>query len=97
MPTLFILSHAPHRDPLDPRTLSFARPGDSVLLIEDAVYAASPLPTPLTSLLAEAQAKGVSVLALQADVEARGVKTSLPVVDYGGFVDLIAAHERSVH
>ena len=97
MPTLFILSHAPHRDPLDHRTLGFARPGDSVILIEDSVYAAGSTPTPLSGPLAEAQAKGVFVAALQADLEARGVKTSLPVVDYAGFVDLIAAHERSVH
>jgi sulfur relay protein TusB/DsrH len=97
MPTLFILSHAPHRDPLDAKTLEFVRPGDSILLIEDGVYAAGDTPTPLSPLLAGAQSAGATVYALQPDLQARGVKTTLPVVDYVGFVDLIEAHDRSVH
>lgn len=97
MPTLFILSHAPHSNPLDAKTLSLAQAQDSVLLIEDAVYAASELQTPLSAPLAQARARGVHLYALQADVEARGVEAKLPLVDYAGFVSLIAQHERSVH
>jgi len=97
MPTLFILSHAPHGDSLQDKTVSLAREGDSVLLIEDGVFAAVCAPTSLSAALEAAQQRGVEFYALEGDVAARGVKSSVPTVDYGGFVDLIAAHERSVH
>ena len=97
MSTLFILSHAPHADPNESEKLELARPGDAVALIEDAVYGAGPAPTPMTPLLEAAAGRGVKVYALEPDLRARGVTTALPTVDYGGLVDLIAAHHRSVH
>lgn len=97
MPTLFVLSHAPHTDPNEGRMLDFARPGDAVILIEDAVYGATAVGTPLTPVLAEAQARGIAVHVLEADLEARGLSTELPTVDYAGFVALLGEHERAVH
>ena len=97
MSTLFVLSHAPHTDPLEGRRLDMARPGDAVVLIEDAVYAAGEVDTPLTPHLQEAAARDISLHVLEPDLQARAVETDLDVVDYEGLVDLIAAHDRSVH
>ncbi len=97
MPTLFVLSHAPHTDPLQGRRLDMALPGDAVVLIEDAVYAAGAVLTPLTPHLNDAVARGISLHVLEPDLQARGVETGMDVVDYGGMVDLIAEYDRSVH
>ncbi len=97
MPTLFVLSHAPHTDPLEGRRLDMARTGDAVVLIEDAVYAAGAVETPLSPHLNEAAARGISLYVLEPDLQARGMETDLPVVDYDGLVDLIAEYDRSVH
>ena len=97
MSTLFILSHAPHTDPGESGKLDLAREGDAVVLIEDAVYGAGAAVTPLAGPLAELPDRGVEVCVLGPDLQARGVETELPTVDYGGLVDLIATHDRSVH
>ena len=77
--------------------LRVAQDGDSVLLIEDAVYAATE-PTASRCGIAQA-AQRLKVLVLQPDLEARGIASRrvAPVepVDYGGFVDLVAANPTS--
>ena len=97
MPTLLILSHAPHLDPAQAATLELAGDGDGVLLIEDGVYAAGRHPNPLQSALQAARERGADLYALAPDLLARGVETDIPTVDYGGFVDLITRYDRSVH
>jgi len=97
MPSLIILSHAPHSDPGEARMVALARDGDTVLLIEDAVYGAGAVSTPLASAIEEGTRRGVSFIALKPDADARGVASKLPTVDYTGFVDLIASHDRAVH
>ncbi len=97
MSTLFILSHAPHTDPGQARTVKLAREGDGILLIEDGVYAAAPIDHPLSEALAAASERGVALYALQPDLRARGIGASMQAVDYAGFVDLIESYERSVH
>lgn len=68
--------------------------GDTLLLIEEAVYAANPQHQSFPQL------KGLSVFALQADLEARGisgrVSPSIEVLDYLGFVDLTAQNDKSI-
>lgn len=74
--------------------LRLAREGDAVLLIEDAVYAATRALC-AASGLAGAQPR-LKVYVLQPDLEARGVaahrEPDIEPVDYGGFVELAAAH-----
>ena len=74
--------------------LKFARQGSAVLLIEDGVYAAA-RDTAVSQQVQEAL-KSVQVYALKPDVEARGmqhrVMDGIRLVDYGGFVDLVAEH-----
>lgn len=97
MSTLFVLSHAPASDPGESRKLSFARDGDAVLLIEDAVFGAGDVQTPLTAALEDATNRGLDVFALEPDLTARGIETSLKTVDYAGFVELLTKHDRAVH
>jgi len=90
--------HTVNKSPFDNGTLrtclKYARQGSAVLLIEDGVYAA----TKDTAVAKEVQeAMGsVSIYALRPDVEARGMQNrvmdGVRLVDYEGFVDLVAEH-----
>lgn len=90
--------HTVNKSPFENRALEtclkYARRGSAVLLIEDGVYAAA-RDTAVAPRLREAL-KTVSIYALKPDVEARGmqdrVMDGVRLVDYGGFVDLVAGH-----
>lgn len=75
--------------------LAAAQPGGALLLIEDAVYAATRGHAAAGKL--RAAMENLEVYALEADLEARGmseaVAPGVKVVDYGGFVDLVASHK----
>lgn len=77
--------------------LAHARKGSAVILIEDAVYAATRGSAAQASI--EGAMKELPVYALGPDLEARGVRANVmdgvKVVDYGGFVDLVAEHRTS--
>ena len=91
--------HTVNKSPFEHRALEswlkFARQGSAVLLIEDGVYAAA-RDTAVSQQVQEAL-KSVSIYALKPDVEARGmqdrVMDGIRLVDYGGFVDLVAEHD----
>ena len=76
--------------------LRVAQEGGAVLLIEDAVYAAT------RGNAAEARLRDalsrMKVYALAPDLEARGmgdrVMEGVSTVDYGGFVDLVTEHKN---
>ena len=89
---LHIINKSPYeRNTLD-SCLRLAREGSTLLLIEDGVYAA------LKGGASEARVREalgrLKVCALAPDLEARGVKDAaidgVTLVDYGGFVDLVA-------
>ncbi len=67
---------------------------DALILIEDAVYLVNPLHKGFINL------KGLNVAALVSDIEARGlaqrVSPSISKVDYAGFVQLTAQHDKSL-
>lgn len=77
--------------------LRLARPGHALLLIEDAIYAAT-RGSAATAGMAGAVAT-LKVYALLPDVEARGMAGKLidgvTAVDYAGFVDLVAEHANN--
>lgn len=77
--------------------LRLAQPGHTVLLTEDAVYAATSAGGASSGLADALQT--LKVVALQPDVEARGMSGKLiagvTAVDYAGFVDLVAEHPTS--
>lgn len=90
--------HIVNKSPLEKTALDsclrVAQPGSSLLLIEDAVYAATNGNRAADKLRLAAQR--LQVYALAPDLEARGMKDAamgeVTLVDYAGFVDLVAEH-----
>lgn len=88
--------HIVNKSPLERNSLDsavrFAKPGSTILLIEDGVYAVT------RGSAAEAKVKDAmkscTVCALWPDLEARGMQDAVidgvKQVDYSGFVDLVA-------
>lgn len=75
--------------------LAMATKGSAVLLIEDAVYAATTGGAAAAKI--QAAAADLKIYALGPDLAARGmagrVLDGVNVVDYAGFVDLVAEHK----
>ncbi|MFA7269645.1 MAG: sulfurtransferase complex subunit TusB [Sterolibacterium sp.] len=89
---LHIINKSPlERNALD-ACLAFAQADDTLLLIEDAVYAAT-RGNAAEAKLRQAQGR-FKLCALQPDLDARGMGDRLiegvSPVDYGGFVELVA-------
>ncbi len=94
--------HTVNKSPFEKSTfdscLKHARAGDAILLIEDGVYAAVK-GTAIADRIA-AEPDGIALYALGPDLAARGIANgalaaTVKVVDYGGFVDLVAEHNVS--
>ena len=92
------LLHTVNKSPFESNSfdtcLDYAKDGSTILLIEDGVYAA----TSGTSVADKIKnASGVSVAVLGPDLQARGLESKLAdgikVVDYEGFVNLVAEHD----
>ncbi|NEX15612.1 MAG: sulfurtransferase complex subunit TusB [Halochromatium sp.] len=97
MSTLHTVNKSPFEKTSLEACLGHVSAGAAILLIEDGVYAA------LTQTSIEAQLKGaldsVKVYALGPDLQARGLSEErlipgISVVDYAGFVDLAAEHDK---
>lgn len=88
---LHIVNKSPFESNSLDSCLSIALSGNSVLLIEDGVYAV------LNARIAETQSD-FTYFALESDLQARGLTGRVPegvkVIDYEGFVDLVADHQR---
>jgi len=90
--------HTVNKSPFEHKALEaclkFARQGSAVLLIEDGVYAAAK-DTAVSKQVQDALQR-VSIYALKPDIEARGMQNrvmgGIRLVDYEGFVDLVAEH-----
>lgn len=91
--------HIVNKSPFDTGSLASVlrvanKAGGAVLLIEDGVYAA----TKNSATEAGLKAAGMPVYVLQPDADARGLQSRLMdgvnMVDYGGFVDLVAGHDN---
>ncbi|WP_372528696.1 sulfurtransferase complex subunit TusB [Piscinibacter sp.] len=93
--------HIVNKSPSQTRTLEsclrLSQDGHALLLIEDGVYAATTR-SPATAAVRDAMTR-LKVYALQPDLEARGVHNAVidgvTLVDYAGFVDLVAEHASS--
>ena len=74
--------------------LGLAKSGSTVLLIEDGVYAATSGNAVSDKIK---NADGISFCVLGPDLQARGLENKLAegikVVDYAGFVSLVAEHD----
>ncbi len=94
---LHIVNKSPAQTNALQSCLRVAQAGHSVLLIEDAVYAATPAGATACGL-AEVLGR-LKVYVLMPDLEARGMAErridGIEAVDYSGFVDLVAGHSTS--
>ena len=94
--------HLVNKSPFEKTTLQsclrLAKKDSAVLLIEDGVYAA--LKGTAVSDEIASRVKEIAFYALGPDIAARGLSESplidgVQVVDYGGFVDLVAEHDAT--
>lgn len=97
MATLHTVNKSPFEKRALEQCLSRVSDGASLILIEDAVVAAT-ANNEFSSLLTTAASK-IELYVLTPDMEARGFGTTdlLPginKVDYTGFVDLVTRHDR---
>ena len=95
--------HTVNKSPFERNSLSTCvahlNAGDSMLMIEDAVIGARKGSS--SAALVETAMKSGTVYVLAADLAARGMSADdivagTKVVDYGGFVDLVTGHDRTV-
>jgi tRNA 2-thiouridine synthesizing protein B len=92
---LHIVNKSPFEKTTFDSCLRIASPGNALLLIEDAVYAAAK-GNRLEEMMRQA-AQTLEVYALSPDLAARGMGDAaidgIRLIDYGGFVDLVVAHK----
>ena len=99
MATLHTVNKSPfERNSLDTCVKHLAA-GDTLLMIEDAVIGARKGSS--MAALVETALKSGTVCVLGGDLAARGISPEdmvpgMQVVDYGGFVDLVAGTDRTV-
>ena len=99
MATLHTVNKSPFERNALESCLQHVAAGDTVLMIEDAVIGARKGSAAAAMLETAMQSGTLCVLA--ADLAARGLKAEdivpgAKVVDYGGFVDLVTGHDRTV-
>ena len=96
------LLHTINKSPFEKSSLKscirLAAEGSSILLLEDGVYGAVK-GTDNSSLVSDAMGK-IKVYVMGPDLDARGVNKDklidgINVVDYSGFVDLVAEHSAT--
>ena len=98
MSTLHTVNKSPFATQALVSCLNHVKEGDAVLMIEDGVYGGTS-GTGLSDIV-ESLGKKVSLYVLTPDLDARGIdagRLMSPVksVDYEGFVDLVASHDRT--
>lgn len=98
MTTLHMVNKSPFEKNAMQSAIGHALSGDAILMFEDGVYGA----IKGTKVADEIARLGgaVKVYVLGPDLNARGlgngrIADGIDVVDYAGFVDLVAAHARS--
>jgi tRNA 2-thiouridine synthesizing protein B len=98
MSTLHTVNKSPFERGSLASAFAHALPGDAVLLIEDAVVGVRAGATEAAKAIAAAM-PACAVHVLGPDLAARGIPAEaivagVDVVDYAGFVDLAAAHDK---
>jgi tRNA 2-thiouridine synthesizing protein B len=98
MNSLHIVSTSPTSGTAFADCLRSADQGDTLLLTQDGVYAAMNTAANMMALIQDATARQITIYALLADVDARGLagrlNTVCHLVDDNGFVELTERHPR---
>ena len=98
MSTLFTIAKSWHNASWVYEQMAFASKGDAIILIEDAVLSLHS-PITLASFFAKCEMLDIRVYALADDCAIRGISNQLEgvvTVDYAGFVELVAQHQKQV-
>lgn len=102
MSTLHTVNKSPFSNQSLLSSLSHARHGDAILLIEDAVYGflAGTSLSKVVKVLRKRAGEGLKLYVLEPDLKARGIDPSrlmegVTLLDYSGFVNLAAEHDRT--
>ena len=94
---LNIVNKSPFQSTSLDTCVRMAQPGQGLLLIEDAIYAATKGSTAEAAI--RSACSTLKVYALQPDMDARGVTAKaiegVTLVDYSGFVALVAQYSTS--
>ena len=94
---LHIVNKSPTQTNALQSCLRLAKPGAALLLIEDAIYAATTSGVAASGIAGALQQ--LKVYALEPDVQARGMAGKLAegvtAIDYAGFIDLVAEHPNN--
>ena len=98
MSTLHTVNKSPFERSSFISCLNHVKAGDAVLMIEDAVVAARK--GSAFAEIVEKAGKDCTLYVLGPDLAARGMGegdliAGVKLVDYGGFVDLVAEHDRT--
>ncbi len=98
MSTLHTINKSPFERSAFMSALNHLRPGDTLLMIEDAVVGGRKGSAFAERL--ENAAKTCTVCILEPDLAARGMGKNETIqaaklVDYGGFVELVTSHDRT--
>ena len=98
MSTLHTVNKSPFGNGSLASCLAHCKDGDAVLMIEDGVYGG--LAGTAVADVVSQKAGSVAIYVLSADAEARGLAADkllqgIKGVDYDGFVDLVADHDRT--
>ncbi len=97
-----MMLHMVNKSPLDRNSLEscvkHVVKGSAVLLMEDGIYGA--MAGTEKSAMVESAMKDVSFYVIGPDLKARGIDESrviagIKVIDYSGFVDLVAEHDKT--
>ena len=96
MATLHILHSSPSSTSDMENALRVARPGDAIVLIQDAVFTF--MSSQRDRALDDALTRGLKVFAMKLDLDARSVKapSGVEIIGYDGLVELITRYERTV-
>ena len=98
MSTLHTVNKSPYATQTLMSCLNHCKDGDAVLMIEDGVYGA--LANSGMADFVRAKSASVAIYVMSPDTAARGLAEDkllgeVSGVDYAGFVDLVAKHDRT--
>jgi tRNA 2-thiouridine synthesizing protein B len=95
MSTLYILHRSPYSAPEMETALRLAKPGDGIILTQDAVLALRSAPKEID--IEEASRKDLKFYALKVDMDARSIKpiAGVKTIDYDDLVELVSQYEST--
>jgi tRNA 2-thiouridine synthesizing protein B len=95
MSILYILHRSPYSAPEMESTLKLAKPGDGIVLMQDAVLALRSAPRVID--IGGKSLSEVRLYALKADMEARSIQPNrlIEVIDYDRLIELLGKYDST--